>query len=73
MKQDFNHIKKEILKKNYMIKSIYGGDNSRNYKGKLRRLETELDVLLYKYYKSRVHSEIDGKEMYNFIKWNVVC
>ena len=65
MKQDFNDIKKEILKKNLMIKAIYGGDNSNNLQKAKRKLELELDVLLYRYYKYRNHS-IEKKDLYNY-------
>jgi hypothetical protein len=55
MKQDFNDIKKEILKKNLMIKAIYGGDNSNKTQNMKKRLEVELDSLLYRYFKYRNH------------------
>lgn len=64
MKQDFNDIKKEILKKNLMIKAIYSGDNFNNSLKTRRQLESELDGLLYRYFKYRNHCKVK-KDIYN--------
>ena len=61
MKQEVNDIKREILRMNIMIKSMYSGSNSKKTERKIKHLETELDNLLYKYYKKRIHlSENDN-------------
>lgn len=67
MKQDFTNIKKEIIKRNILIKSMYGGDNSKHLRGKIRKLETELDVLLYKYYKGRFEFS-EGNELNSYFE-----
>jgi hypothetical protein len=65
MKHDFNDIKKEILKKNLMIKAIYSGGNSQMSKNTKKRLELELDGLLYRYFKNRNNYSVKN-EVYRF-------
>jgi hypothetical protein len=60
MKPNIDDIKREILKTNLMIRKIYKGDNSVNSKILKKRLEAELDGLLYQYFKYRIHRK--GKD-----------